>query len=98
MLEVEIEHLQHYFNEKKNLKLSKIENTPGEKNNANDNDAPEAANDQNANVPHRAGRRNNHRTDPLPVSDSRNFVGEIVELGAVIGLLSERLDKGVTLE
>ena len=72
--------------------------TPGEQNNANENDASEAANDRKNNVPHRAVRRNNRRTDRLPVPDSRNFVGETVELGAVIGLLSERLDKGVTLE
>jgi len=32
------------------------------------------------------------------VSDLRSFLGETPELDAVIGLLSERLDKGVTFE
>ena len=43
-------------------------------------------------------RRTNRRTDNQPTSESRGFTGETPELEAVIGLLSEKLDKGVTME
>ena len=53
---------------------------------------------ETSNPSNRNRRRFPRRSDNQIMSESRSFVGETPELGAVVGLLSERLDKGVTME
>ena len=53
---------------------------------------------EDSNPSNRNRRRFPRRSDNQIMSESRSFVGETPELGAVVGLLSEWLDKGVTME
>ena len=53
---------------------------------------------EGSNTNRRNANRGNRRNNTAPIPGTRNFAGETPELDAVIGLLSEKLDKGVTLE
>jgi len=41
------------------------------------------------------GQRNNNRNTPTTRIENREFTGEMPELGAILGLLTKRLDNGV---
>ena len=53
---------------------------------------------ENTYLSNRNQHRSNRRSENELMLNSKGFIGETPELEAVIGLLSEKLDKGVTME